>query len=127
MGNFFICLFFYLVRELLLHLGQLLATAVVRQRDVAPLVVPELGDCDEHRVGEEDGKTGVVEDEVDDVPSILRLPGLLHCWECAVISLHSTLTIVLSLKSALGQQVLNFTRALSKPAQLIIRESARVM
>ena len=79
---------FYLVWELLLHLGQLLATAVVRQRDVAPLVVPELGDCDEHRVGEEDGKAGVVEDEVDTVPSILRLPGLLLCWKCAVISLH---------------------------------------
>ena len=111
-----------------MHLGQLLATAVVRQRDVAPLVVPELGDCDEHRVGEEDGKAGVVEDEVDDVPSILGLPCLLPCWECAVISLHcySGPRFVPSLESAQSQGF-EFHTSASQPAQLIIRESARVM
>ena len=129
LGNFFICLFFYLVWELLLHLSELLATAVVRQRDVAPLVVPELGDCDEHRVGEEDGKAGVVEDKVDTVPSILRLPGLLHCWKCAVISLHcySGPRFVLSLKSARRSAGFEFHTSAEQAGTADIRKSAGVM
>ena len=94
-----------LVWKLLLLLRHLFAAAVVGKGNVTPLVIPEVGDCDEHCVGEEDGKAGVVEDKVDSTASILGFSRFFHCGEGAVVCLHSPWIVLCRLCSEVSSAV----------------------